>query len=163
MIDKPIRAIGNPMDCIHRARTDGLTRLRAGRLHKINITTRRTPSALFFALVLAFAVCCWGLHSKLSLYHCGPTSFDGHAAKLLSPKERPLASKHIDSLQPPSGQSQSRILLPLFLIAAIAIVSPLMLPGWFWNLTTDADCRQGSCVDSSCFLPRPPPPSPLLK
>lgn len=126
------------------------------------MTTRRTPSALFFAVMLAFAVCGWGLHSKLSLYHCGPASSDGHAAKLLSQKERPLASKHIDSLQPTSSQTQSGVLFPFFLIADIAIVAHLMLTGSFWTLTADVDCRKFSCVGFFCFLPRPPPASFLL-
>ena len=136
-----------------------LARPRAGRLHTIDMTTRRTPPALFFVLMLAFAVCFWGLHYKLSLYHFR-TAAHGPAAKLLTQKERP-SSNHLDSAYPASPQTQSPTLFPIFLIAAIAVGMGCAPSNSIWTTITNINCRQQSCVHSFCFLPRPPPAPPL--
>jgi hypothetical protein len=136
-------------------------RLRAGRLLTVHRTTRRTPPTLCLVLMLVFAVCVWGLHYKLSLYHLGVARAAGPAAKLLSQKERPIASNCVDSMRAAFPQSYSSTLFPLFLFAASAAGSHMVLSYWFRALTTDVDCRRPSCVSSSCFLPRPPPTLPF--
>ena len=112
-------------------------------------------------LMLAFAVCCWGLHYKLSLYHFGTTRAAGPAAKLLSPKERPISSRDVAVALPTSLQPQSSAPFPVFLIAAIAIGACCAPSNLIWAMITDAVCRQQTCVNSFCFLPRPPPAPPL--
>jgi hypothetical protein len=130
---------------------------RAGRLLTVDTTTRRTRPALFFVLMLVFAVCFWGLQYKLSLYHFSAARTAGPVAKLLSQKERPVSSKDVGSVRPASQQPQSSTLVPTFRIAAIAAG----LSYWIWTMTADLDCRQQRCVNSFCFLPRPPPSAPL--
>ena len=64
---------------------------------KLDSTTRRRLPAYLAVLLLAFAVSSWGLHYKLSLYHTGAARPAVPAAKLLSQKERPLASAQAES------------------------------------------------------------------
>jgi len=124
-------------------------------------TTRRTTPALFFVLMLAVAVCFWGLRYKLSLYHFGIAWATGPAAKLLSPKERPISSMDVDSMYPASQPPQLSTLFPTFLIAATAVDSYLVRSYSIWTVTTYVDCRQQSRVNSFCFSPRPPPAASL--
>lgn len=57
--------------------------------------------------MLALAVCLWGTHYKLSLYHPS-AAHQGPAAKLLSQKERPVASVQIEgSLAVDAGSGQA--------------------------------------------------------
>lgn len=159
---QPIVTMGIQFGCIHRVPPfTEQARSRADRLLTVNTTTRRTAPALLFVLMLSFAVCLWGLHYKLSLYHVGATRAAGPAAKLLSQKERPVSSKDVNSLKPVSLQPQSSTLFPTLLIAAIAVGSHLVFSYWTWMLTADVDCHQRSCVNSLCFSPRPPPALPL--
>jgi hypothetical protein len=130
---------------------------RAGRLLTVDTTTRRTAPALFFALMLAFAVCFWGLQYKLSLYHFSAARTAGPVAKLLSQKERPVSSKDVDSVRPASQRPQSSILLSTFLIAAIVVGSQLVPSRWTRSVTPSDDSRQQCRANSFCFSPRPPP------
>jgi hypothetical protein len=62
-------------------------------------TTRRRLPAFFVILTLMFAVSTWGLQYKLSLYHCLGVRHSVPEAKLLSQKERPVTSGHIERLR----------------------------------------------------------------
>jgi len=53
--------------------------------------------------MLAFAVSFWGLQYKLSLYHAHAAHPAAPTAKLLSPKERPLANRLLE-IPPLSGR-----------------------------------------------------------
>jgi hypothetical protein len=57
---------------------------------------RHSSPAWRLALLLALAVSVWGLHYKLSLYYPSATGVRGPAARLLSQKERPVASAQLD-------------------------------------------------------------------
>jgi len=59
--------------------------------------TRRRNPALTFAVLLALAVFCWGLHYKLSLYSSVRNQGASQAAKLLSQRERPDSNLKIES------------------------------------------------------------------
>jgi hypothetical protein len=77
---------------------------------------RRRPPAWATTLLLALAVCLWGTHYKLSLYN-PQAAHQGPAAKLLSQKERPVASTQLASLAPNLGPGklfapQSHRILP---------------------------------------------------
>jgi hypothetical protein len=64
---------------------------------------RHRRSAWTLALLLAFAVSFWGIRYKVSLYHPS-AAHQGPAAKLLSQKERPVASVQMErSLAPDAG------------------------------------------------------------
>jgi hypothetical protein len=63
---------------------------------------RRWPPAWATTLLLVLAVCLWGTHYKLSLYN-PQAAHQGPAAKLLSQKERPVASTQLASLAPNLG------------------------------------------------------------
>ena len=54
-------------------------------------------------LMLLFAVPFWGLQYKLSLYHSIGEDHSMPAAKLLSEKERPVATPHLNRLAPPAA------------------------------------------------------------
>jgi hypothetical protein len=129
-------------------------------LFAINSPTRRAAPALFFVLMLAFAVCFWGLHYKLSLYHLGATQTASPAAKLLSQKERPTTPGNLDSARPTSLQPQSFTLFSVFLIASIAGGPLLVLLHWIWALS-EADPHHLSSVGWSSHSVRPPPALPL--
>jgi len=68
-------------------------------LLKFEPTTRRRLPAFFIILMLAFAVSSWGLQYKLSLYHSLGPRHSMPAAKLLSQKERVVASTHLEKLR----------------------------------------------------------------
>ena len=59
-------------------------------------TTRRKSPALMLAMALAFAVFVWGLQYKVSLYYSAAAQHAIPAAKLLSQRERPLASAPLE-------------------------------------------------------------------
>ena len=61
-------------------------------------TTRRRLPAWAVIVMLAFAVSFWGLQYKLSLYQTVAAHPAAPAAKLLSQKERPPASQHLERL-----------------------------------------------------------------
>lgn len=130
---------------------------RAGRLLTADRTNRPNAPALFFVLILAFAVCSWGLRYKLSLYHAAGARPAVPAAKLLSQKERPVSFNDVDSVRPVSPQSKSSIFFPTIVLAAIVFGSYLVLLRWIRTVTTDEGCRQQNCAKSHCFSPRPPP------
>ena len=65
---------------------------RNGHLLKFDQTTRRRMPAWSVIVTLALAVSSWGLQYKLSLYHAAGVRHSMPAAKLLSQKERPVAS-----------------------------------------------------------------------
>lgn len=69
-----------------------------GTLQTFDTTTRRRLPALVVVAMLAIAVCCWGLQYKLSLYHAVGAHSAAPAAKLLTQKERPQTSGHLESL-----------------------------------------------------------------
>lgn len=156
--EQTYRHNGNLIDYIHRAHrfTDHVAP-RAGRLLTADSTTRPASPALFFVLTLAFAVCFWGLHYKLSLYHSAAARPAVPAAKLLSQKERPVSFNDVDFVRPVSPQTESSIFFPTFLLAAIVFSSHLVLLRWIRTVTTDGGCRQQNCAKSHCLSPRPPP------
>src|SRR5450755_2509810 len=100
--------------------------------------------------MLAFAVCFWGLHSKLSLYHSGATQAASPAAKLLSQKERAATSGDVDFVRPTSLQPQSSTLFPTFLIVAIAAFSLLVQLRCSKTLSTDTDTPRLNRIAPSC-------------
>ena len=68
-------------------------------LLKLEATTRRRLPAFFVILMLMVAVSTWGLQYKLSLYHSPGARHSVPEAKLLSQKERVVASSHLDKLR----------------------------------------------------------------
>ena len=64
----------------------------------LHSTTRRTSPALMLAVALSFAVFLWGLQYKVSLYYSEAAQHAIPAAKLLSQRERPLASAPLERL-----------------------------------------------------------------
>lgn len=68
-------------------------------LLKLEATTRRRLPAFFVILMLMFAVSTWGLQYKLSLYHSLGARHSVPQAKLLSQKERPVTSGHMERLR----------------------------------------------------------------
>ena len=81
-------------------------------LLKFEATTRRRLPAFFIILMLAFAVSSWGLQYKLSLYHALGPRQSMPAAKLLSQKERVVASSHLEKLRHSSRPFPSSISSP---------------------------------------------------
>jgi hypothetical protein len=61
-------------------------------------TTRQKSPALILAVALSFAVFLWGLQYKVSLYYSAAAQRAIPAAKLLSQRERPLASAALERL-----------------------------------------------------------------
>lgn len=68
-------------------------------LLKFEATTRHRLPAFFVVLMLTFAVSSWGLQYKLSLYHSPGVRHSVPEAKLLSEKERPASSTHLERLR----------------------------------------------------------------
>ncbi|WP_158824199.1 hypothetical protein [Granulicella sp. S156] len=64
----------------------------------LHSTARRKSPALMLAVALAFAVFVWGLQYKVSLYYSAAAQHAIPAAKLLSQRERPLASAPLERL-----------------------------------------------------------------
>jgi hypothetical protein len=149
---------GHPMNHFHRPpRSTEHLKSRASRLLTVDTTTRRSTPALFLIVMLFFAVFFWGLRYKLSLYDFGTGSAAGPAAKLLSPKERPMSSKDVSSVGPASLRPHVSSLFATVLIAGTDFGSSLVRSYSIWAVITDVDCRQRSCVKLFCFSPRPPP------
>lgn len=152
------RRKGHPIDHSHRPpRSTEHLKSRAGRLLTVDTTTRRSTPAVFLIVMLFFAVFFWGLQYKLSLYHFGTGLAAGPAAKLLSPKERPMSSKDVSSVGPASLRPHVSTLFATLLIAGTAFGSSLVRSYSIWTVITDVDCRQRSRVRLSCFSSRPPP------
>jgi hypothetical protein len=82
-------------------------------LAKEESKSRLKRPAWSVTLLLALAVSAWGLHYKLSLYHLGAIETRGPAAKLLSEKERPVASAQLEQSlangSPPASAHSSSI------------------------------------------------------
>ncbi len=87
--------------------------------------TRSRNPALNFAVLLALAVFCWGLHYKLSLYH--PVNHQGstQAAKLLSQRERPDSNLTTATCRVSVRPTRSTLRLASL---TLLVRSPLLLP-----------------------------------
>jgi hypothetical protein len=105
---------------------------------------------------LAFAVFGWGLQYKQSLYKPDSVSNKIPHAKLLSPKERPVSSIRLDSVRPALPQPKL-VIFPAFLIAAIVLVSHLVMSLWLLNVAKGIDSRLQRRASSIYFSFRPPP------
>ena len=108
-------------------------------------------------MVLAFAVCVWGLQYKLSLYQFRTGRPAGPAAKLLSQKERPTRSDRLYVVPMCYRLSQMAVTFSILLTAAIVARSHMENSYSIVALIAELDCGRVSRISSSCFLPRPPP------
>jgi hypothetical protein len=131
---------------------------------RIHTKNGHTPIRIVIGIIfLAFAVCGWGMQYKRSLYD-PPGSLSTHMphAKLLSQKERPVSSNDVSFVRPASPPSQSWVLYPAFLIAALPLgchlaISHLVISRWMRTTTAGDDSRQQRCAHSVFFSFRPPP------
>ena len=103
-----------------------------------------------YVLLLAVSVFGWGLHSKLSLYECGPSSQPPvPVAKLLSEQERPA-----------DHQAQRADVKPVqlrtFVLYIVTLPRPVEHPEHLRNVST---CKPLDFLFDGPSLLRPPPDS----
>ena len=123
-----------------------------------DITTRRTPSlTIVCTLLLMIGVVAWGAKYKMSLYDPpGSASLSMPHAKLLSQKERPVTSTHLQPVQPPSPQPEALTLFPGFLLAGVLLTLSISVL-FRVRTTTDERLPQQRFADLTFFAFRPPP------
>ncbi len=108
-------------------------------------------------VTLAFAIFGWGVQYKLSLYDAPA----GHTisvaqAKLLSPKERPMAAQ-VPAVSLPEAQTSLPVVLTFMTIVSLGLLHSR--PGNGARRRGDVPVRIHRHVSSSYFSFRPPPAS----
>jgi hypothetical protein len=125
---------------------------------RINSPSRRASIIPVFAvLFLAFTVLGWGTGYKMSLYHHpGSPSLAIPAAKLLSQKERPTATRAAEGVLPATPNHQPSNYYPAILMVALMFVVRLAVSTWMREVAM-ADSRRQRSAHSNFFFFRPPP------
>jgi hypothetical protein len=123
-----------------------------------DVTTRRIPFlTIICTLLLMIGVVAWGAKYKMSLYDPpGSASLSMPHAKLLSQKERPVTSTHVQPASPPSPQPESLILAPSLLLAGLllALSTSILFRAWISKEERQPEQR---FADLTFFAFRPPP------
>jgi hypothetical protein len=102
-------------------------------------------------------VVAWGAKYKMSLYDPpGSASLSIPHAKLLSKKERPAASTHLQPVKPPSPQPDALTLFPSLLLAGVLLALNLFVLFRAWTIT-DVRLLEQRFADLTFFAFRPPP------
>ena len=110
------------------------------------------------ALLLAFAVCGWGLHYKLSLYHPPANHAHGPDAKLLSQKERPVAATQNEQLAVGSlaDITHPQTAAPTLAVWALATIAQNARDGRSFYVSQESPHRLDP-ARTRPSVPRPPP------
>jgi hypothetical protein len=121
-------------------------------------TIRRDAQTLTLTVLLAFCVFQWGLHYKLSLYHVVANEQSRPAAKLLSQRERPVASVHTEGFLLSGSPIPTASLSIPSAFAAFLTNTSLAIPFGYMGAVEALPGPDASCLrhPGPCSLRGPP-------